>query len=338
MSDDIIGRIENEIAQEGEVQIAEPPVRLLLDGGGSASIIDLYTDMPSFGPTEFDRMIAQRAEAQHNAEGDANDDLQAHAQLAEAEQRVERADAPFACINPPSFNRGTPGQTVTLKPGTSVFDLAGLTFTIEDGEPQLVAFWSGLDREVCPVTVTCAPVLPIAGVANANNSFIRATAVVKWGAHGAKFQAVIDVGTGFEIVVNASNVFLEVFLEGAVWALASGLIVPATREYLVAGSVGTYPAMRTQPAVRSLRADLIAASLSATFDRPAFAATVVGVERIASPFDMTFLDANGVALSTRSFLATEFITTPIVMYGPVVSVMITDTGAGSQYTIIFGVL
>lgn len=329
VDDHTIGRIEDEIARVGEVQVADDPPHLLFDGGGEVSIIEPgYRDMPEFR-THFDEILDQHAAAQHDEEtGAPNDDLQAHAQLADAERRVANKAAPFVCPNPPSWDRGTLGQTVTLKAGASIASGSVFYVAFADGEPQMVAHWLGDDREVCAITVTVAPTPPLP------SAILRAVAQIQWGVHGAKYEILVDVGSGFELSLSASNAYVSVFLEGGIY---TSLPASSNTDYPVSGNIGFGSADREQSSVRSLRG-LVTAAAAVTFVRPAFAATLLAVEQdVAGAITLDFLDGSGGVLFTRALAAGASIVQPIAMQSDVASVRVTNVAIGLVLTtLIFG--
>lgn len=326
---DLLHRINEEFSDsspEGLVEIADAdgPVHLASSGGDTTSIMEgPYQDSRGDAfPTEFDRVLDMHAAA--NAAFPEND-LDVHTQLQNMQRAAENEVAPFTCINPASLDRGNLGQTLTLLPGieTSVSVFA-------DGPEQMAAFWPGDDREACPVTVTSAPVLPY------SSSIVRAVARIKWGVHGAKFEVLVDVGTGFELPINASNVYLSLYLEGGSF-IGGG--EPTMGDQLVAGAIGFYSADHQQAVVRSVRSGSIAAAGTFTAQRPAFATSLLSFERddLSGPTTLEFLDQNSVRRSERQYAALAYITDPIPLTAEISAIQMTN-GAGTsvQFSLVFG--
>lgn len=333
MSDDLLHRIDEEFADdspEGLVEIADSRrTHLFISGGNTTSIMEgSYQDNPgSDFPSEFDHLLDNYARADANSPAN---DLDMHVRVRDIEQAEANAIAPFACINPASFDRGNLGQSVLLKAGALVNPLIVSIFA--DGEEQMVAFWPGEAREACPVTVTAAPVLPYSA------GIVRAVAVIKWGVHGAKFEVEVDLGTGFSLTINASNVYLSLYLEGGTFTGGSGAATMV--DQIVAGSIGFQQADHQQPVVRSVpSAGTVAAAGTFTVLRPAFATSLLSFERgdISGPTTLAFRDQNGTTRFTRQYGALVYIDTPISLPGEIASILVTNGGAAAtNINLVFG--
>lgn len=326
--DDLLHRIDAEFAESSEpgfVEISDArPTNLAVNKGDTVSIMEgPYEDNPgSDFASEFDHIMDMHAAAQAAS---PTNDLDAHVRLEAAKREEENELAPFTCINPVSLYRGNLGQTVTLKPGATLS-----TSVFADGDPQLVSFWPGDDREVCPVTVTAAPVLPY------SSNILRAVAVIKWGVHGAKFEVRIDVGTGFEVTINASNVYLSVYLEGGDF---SGSSPADVSDHLVGGAIGFQQSDHQQPVIRSINSNgTIQNGGTFTALRPAFATSLLSFERsdISGPTTLNFLDQNGTIRFVRQYAALAYIGSPISLPGEIASVQVSNGGAGTNLTLVFG--
>ena len=324
---DLLHRIDQEFedfSSGGCVDIADPggPIHLVSNGGDTTSIVEgPYDDNPgSAFASEFDVILDRHAAV--NAAFPTND-LDAHTQLQAEQRAAENAVAPFTCINPASLDRGNLGQSVLLKPGISP-----ATSVFLDGDPQMVAFWPGDDREACPVTVTAAPQLPY------STSIVRAVANIKWGCHGAKFEALVDIGSGFELSINASNVYLSLYLEGGDF---TGSTPASMGEQIVAGAIGFQQASHQQAVVRSVRS---IGNVAGTFTalRPAFATSLLSFERgdTGGPTTLNFLDQNGTTIFIRTYPAATYVGSPISLTSEIAAVRVTNGGAATPFTLIFG--
>lgn len=288
-----------------------------------------YQDNPgSIYKTEWDHQLDMFSRAQVGPNGQPVDDLDMFTQVQEQQREEENAESQFTNSNPPSLNRGNLGQSVTLNAGAVTTGAVYNTFA--DGPSQMVAFWPGDDRDVQAITVTAQPNVPIS-----TSKIVKLVAKVNWGVHGAKFTVFIDVGTGIEFALNASNAYVELFLEGDSYNNAS---TPANTSYVAAGSIGFKNTSRTQALVRAVR-KIGTSGGTVTVTRPAFASSLVAFDSDlgAGSVTLNFLDAMGQIVFTRVYAANAFITTPVSMPADVVQVQFVPTSSGVYIaTLTFG--
>lgn len=282
------------------------PVRLV-DDGATTEVADDYVDNPgSIFASEFDAELHDRAASHYGPDGQPVDDVDAAIQLRDRQRAREHAISPSTSINPASWDRGTLGQTVELKPGPTAD---------APGQRVMAAYWSGDDREVCPVTVTVAPAMPLpAGI-------VRPVATVQWGVHGARYQADVDAGTGTELTISASSVYVSLYLD-------AGSTVACT----ASASIGFYSSNRTSPVTRTAHLTFTASG-NVTVPRPAFAATVAGFESDdpAGLYTLMLVDGAGTIVGVRA--GVQHLTAPIVLPDDVIAVVVSGTGAAR---LIFG--
>lgn len=328
LTDDLFHRIDEEFEDSSdytEIADSDGPAHLAVSGGDTVSIMEgPYDDNPgSAFASEFDEILDRHAAV--NAAFPTND-LDAYTQLQAQQRAAENAIAPFTCINPASADRGNLGQSVLLKPGRTIS-----TSVFADGEPQLVANWPGDDREACPVVVTAAPALPY------SSNIARIVAKIQWGVHGAKFEVLVDVGTGFELTISASNVYLSLYLEGGDFTTSGAATETDT---LASGAIGFQQADHQQAVVRSVRsAGLVTgAGGGFTVSRPAFATSLLSFERsdTGGPTTLTFRDQNNTTIFVRQYAALAYVGAPISLPSEIASVFVTNGGADSKITLVFG--
>ena len=239
------------------------------------------------------------------------DDLDHAIDMKQRQDAADRRDVPFVGVNPASWDRGVLGQTVLLK------FLAG-----GDGPVQQIVFWPGDPRESCPVTVTIAPVLPLPTLS------VSPLASIRWGTHGAFFNANIDIGTGFQLTLSASSVYVSAFL-----------VDGSLADLNVAASIGFYAMNRTSPVFRTDRFKNLAGLASVDYTRPAFTSTIVGFERsdATASFSLTFLDVAGVSLGQHTIVGNSYLTYPITLPSFCATVRVTNNSAGAvSGTICYG--
>lgn len=212
--------------------------RALLEGDDVDSSRLMDEDLRRLGPSDFD--MAQGANGLSG-------------KLGEREQKwkglVNRA--PFTRGNPPSILQGSLGSTATVAVG---------------GNPAQVALWSGDDAETTVVGVTLFPFDNLF-MPNTSNPELRPYGIVKFGTHGCQATAYVDIGTGAQFSVNASEVSLQVGLDAV-----NG--VGAANTAQISGMLSFGTPTRGAPIQRTVYLETVTVSSSKTVAIPAFAKNV----------------------------------------------------------------
>jgi len=200
--------------------------------------------------------------------------------------------APFERINPPSVLQGTVGGQQSVLPG----------------ENKQVAFWSGVDAETLPVTITFSPVDVLQKV-DELTSFSnkgRPYGIVQFGTRGMLVKAFVDIGRGCQFTVNASEVTLQVACETLFSPTSVG------RPFKLAGMLSFYPTTHTAPITRTVvlrNADIsvnIGPQIIPPFARGVQVLAAVGGATVGnSPaVRVSFVNANGTLIQAYTYPAT----------------------------------
>lgn len=291
---------------------------------------------------DYDARLQQIAESRFGPEGQPLDDLTAKAQDQQIQRDAARDLAPPVSINPASAYHGLLGGQATVYPLT---DGAG-NYVQTSTE---VARWTGRDTEACPVSIALDPlpanVAPLytgqTGVIPppappAVNPIIRPFARIQFGTRDGLVKVEVDIGSGTQIVVPASNVYVEV-----------GLDAGSNTEFRMSSSLAFSTVLRTLPTTRTVYIDAQATDSNPANSfqilRPARAIELVGFERVdpAAAYTLYFLGVdNNVSnpLYVRTIAANAILTAPIFLSNDVYYIWVSKTaGAGtSNARVIFG--
>ncbi|MBI4150704.1 hypothetical protein HY492_01120 [Candidatus Woesearchaeota archaeon] len=284
----------------------------LEDDGAMQEIEDLARGDggTSLFESDFEHMMQLRAASQFAPSGqpipDDPDRFTMHRQLVREEQERE---ARTVSLTPVSFDRGVLGHVATILPGNPVSVAGPLT---------RVAFWPGEDRECQVVSVSVQPAAPFptADVAQ----IIRPYCQIEWGVMGAKYRAEIDCAYGMNLVLNASSVTVSVGLEAT-----------SNTAIDVFGSVGFWSIGRSVPALRTAYIDDLAQTAEQRVDRPPFASTIYGFDRVNTTLQFTIdqMTRNGTTISRRVIAANTYLTAPIPLSNDTAYVIVTNDGGST---------
>jgi hypothetical protein len=224
--------------------------------------------------------------------------------------------AKFTRINPPSVMQGT---------------LGGYQVVRSDAvSPIQVANWGGEDEETIPITVTFAPVeqilLAVLGSAGA-----APYGVIQWGTRASLAKAVVDIGKGMQLTINASYCTLQVGVDSVD---NTGVITNNPVSMKLMGMLSFYPCVRTAPVTRTVYLSF-AGGTSAAVDVPAFAKNVIvlplqsGAPPVAADYEILFLNSAGNTMYTRTVrdATTGPMVTPYPLSDAITAIKIAVTGA-----------
>ncbi len=292
------------------------PFTFLTDNGASVQIEEpaprvLKTDQ------DFDDYLLSQAR-----EAAGGDDLDEAATLRSLHDQVDQTRAPSVSMTPRSWDRGRLGDTQPV--GNDVNITA-------DGLPVLLVHWPGDDRETTAVSLTVAPIL----TPGQNPGLGRAVARIIWGTQDGKFQCDVDIGTGVQLTLVASNVYVYVLF-------LSGITTPLNQKFS-----GAISFQRLNPTNRSTLTDYIdalAGGGSITIPRPQFGNTIQNFSRSNFTDAWTIVGQGTVGgavvtIMTIVIAASTQPQLPIYLPNDVSSLVITNSGAGAgNARVVFGVL
>ncbi len=299
----------------------------LVDDGAFTELED--SDEVDWGNADGDSPIVSdqthdfqlRAEATVGPNGEALDEIDAKYQYREMKRAEDNKLAPSVSIVPPSWDSGTLGGSAQIKPNQD---------TTLAGPIQPLVFWEGEDRESCPVTITVNPLdLPLPNGTGTVGT-VRPIATIKWGTRNGTFEVDIDIGTGVQLVLCASAVYVSAYLDG-------GSDTPIT----VSAGIGFYASSPRNPATRTAYIDNQGSGATVSVPRAKFSSTIVAFERADTTFQYTlaFLDINSQTIGRRVIQAGTYLTSPIILPNDVVQVdVINGGGAGAKSRLVYGVL
>ena len=223
----------------------------------------------------------------------------------EAQKQKAISEAPYRRINPPSAYQALLGGT-------------GVVFVGQD--PQQVIFWQGENVEALPVSIMLWPQT----LTSAGGVSVRPFARIDFGTRDGRVRVDVDLGTGTQLCVPASTVYVSVGVE-----VAAG--VTGTISSRLSASIGFYPIVRTAPITRTSYLDSIAAAATQTITRPAFANSIIGFERLDTTAQYTILfNANLVNVSRHIIAANTYLTAPIYLSNDITEVVVTNNGGGTD--------
>jgi hypothetical protein len=266
----------------------------LVDDGAFVEVMDrdliegdTPTGVDSAFQTDFEHEFEMREAAYKGPDGQKLDDLDHAINLRHMQREEAAKEAPHRNINPPSWDRGKLGGGYLLRPGVP---------TSAAGLQQLLVHWPGDDREVVPVVVTANPLNPLPTSGFVLRPFIN----VKWGNNNGEFEADIDVGTGVQLAISASSVYVT-----------AGLDALSTTDLFVSAAIGFYSADKACQAARTSYLDAIASgATTAGIARPRFATTIASFLRsdVANAYTLNLKDANGTIIGAIAVAANTIVT------------------------------
>jgi hypothetical protein len=279
-------QMEETIDLDDPVEVDESPFGpAILDNDGYPNNRPAVEQELEFGHTlespddeygdDLEHEAQQRQEAEDTVGAGASD-LTVLNRLQEVKKREQAARSPYININPESAARALLGN--------------GLDVTAEPGEvsPQFkqVASWGGVDVETRPVSIMFAPVKQIIYPPPlvATPMFFRPVGRIFFGTGGFTNQIDIDMARGCQLTVPASQVTLQVGLDGV--PLASQAV-----QMTLGGSISFMPIIRTTPITRTIYFDPLGGGLSLPVIIPFFAKRVTLLTAAGGAMTIEFTDA-----------------------------------------------
>jgi hypothetical protein len=120
---------------------------------------------------------------------------------------------------------------------------------VTPGNNAQVAMWGGADAETLPVTVIFAPVQQVNTFFGAPGvNALRPYGIIQFGTRGFLTKAEVDIGRGCQFTVNASQVSLQVGLEGP----APGETPAPNTSMLLSGMLSFYTTTHRPPVTRTI--------------------------------------------------------------------------------------
>jgi hypothetical protein len=244
--------------------------------------------------------------------------------------------AKFVRLQPPSVLKGTLGGQQNVLPITQQPPNPNPNGLVVS--PAQVANWGGTeDAETTIVTVTFSPVvapqtrLPGEGY---NGSVFRPYGIVQWGTRGAMVNLEVDIGTGRQFCIGASQVNLLVALDTDPSQLPNSVGSFGLR---LSGMLSFLPVQKNQQLTRTKYVDVPTAMTGDTIIVPPFATSVaLWRSDVTDSNVLTFRNAagNGVYVWTQAAGQANDMLTPIPLTGEVFSIGVVNTG-GHAYSLIF---
>lgn len=230
---------------------------------------DTPSGVDSAFQTDFEHDFEMRERAYRGPNGQKLDDLDQAINLRQMQREEAAKVSPHRNVNPASWDSGILGGQAIVPANSAAL-----------GQAKEVVMWVGEDREALPVLITLRPrELPTpAGGAG----IIRPFARIRWGTRNGEFVAHVDVGTGVQLALGASSVYVEV-----------GLDVGSTVDSQIAAALSFWSADKSTPATRTAYIDALAAGGTlANVLRPNFATTIQSFVRsdVAGAYTITMRD------------------------------------------------
>lgn len=286
--DDLDALISSDISDDDRSQVRT--------NGATTDILDTELFHGDGGDSRFqsdwEHDLELREESSYGPDGEVLEELDQKFKYDVLKRSEEESEFPRSSINPSSWDRGSLGDQVTLTPGRP---------TTADGAIQPMAYWPGDDRDVCPVTITVAPVILDPTVAV--GGVVRAVARINWGTKNGRFQMDVDIGIGFQLTLEASSVYVSGFLEAN-----------STVNWNVHASIGFYTTARPVPVTRTAYVSNSATGAPGVVNvtRPSFASSMTFMRQLATDtYTISFLDANLTTIGQRDVAASAYVETPI---------------------------
>jgi hypothetical protein len=256
---------------------------------------------------EFHDRLAQDDEASVDVEGRPRSDLDRMAHSAGLKQQAIQTVAPFVRINPETASRALLGGRATVNPGQ---------------DPVQVINWVGEDVEACAVTITLQPLIVFGTSGASSPATIQGFARISWGSRDGVQTVDVDVGSGCQLTVVASVVYVSVGQQPLTGLLLGG---PLT----LSASLGFFTCTRTEPLTYTNYVDNAATNQIDTFARPAFASHVYFARfPQGDSWTLDFRRNNGGApIYSRVIPADVFLDAPIKLPNDTGMVKVIYTGA-----------
>jgi len=270
---------------------------------------------------DFTHFLEQNEEAAFGPDGQPLDDMDHKFNLREMQKAEDNEEAPFRSVGPTTWDRGVLGGIYQVQPAV---------VTTNAGPLIEAVFWPGEDKESRAVTVTIQPEQPLEVSPVSGSVIIRPTARINWGTRNGKFQADVDVGTGFEFTLSASYIYVSLGLDGG-----------SNTAYNLLAGLSFYSASHTRPALRTTYLDSQGSGAGGLVNiaRPAFANTIEAFDRsdFTAGYTLDFKDINGVKIGQRIIAASTTLAVPLMLANDVRSIDVTNSGAGGTSSrLVFG--
>ena len=283
-----------------QTEIADHRPTSLLDDGAFVRVADHevmtgnYDGGDSAFQSDTERDLQLRAESMIGPDGQVLDELDAATMFQELRRR-DRADlVTTVSLSPPSAAHALLGGSALCQPGDP---------TTLAGRLQQVVFWAGDDLESTPCTITLGQVkAPV--VSGGGSVKIRPVARVTWGTRTASYSVDLDIGTGAQLTVCASSVYVSCYLD-----------VGSTQATELCASLGFYSSTPRNPATRTIYFDGLGTSSPVSTPRPTYSNQILNVTRSVNGAALTlrFFDSSGAVIGVQTILANTALASPIVL-------------------------
>jgi hypothetical protein len=252
----------------------------------------------------IDQMVQHRGEMTRAAVG--RDELDEKVEAREEDRLVEKGDAPWVRVTPPSAYQGVLGGTQVITPNV---------------QPVEIVNWHGADIEAGPITITLANTGNPESSAFPVDGYYDAYAVIRFGCRGVMATVIVDIGAGVQLTVGASSIIVQV---GVTVAGLTGVL----SQQQVSAMLSFYPVVRNTHVTRTCYTGTLVAKAVATFNVPAFAQSILPIvkpQQPGTPFYVNCRDLLGNslqvlyvagAISDRIDLAGDVKTVQIINPGP----------------------
>lgn len=228
---------------------------------------DSEEEVDEYVPGTDDIEDADRA---HRQLPPGSGDLEHKAALRHNRAAVLNQQAPFSNTNPPDVVNGMQGNAAIVQPGQLI----------------QVCNYQGDDAHCAPLTLSVFPVQQLHiedagsnGVGPIDVPTFRPFARIRFGCKGAAAEALIDIGTGFQLTVAGSMTTIEVGLHDDVSGTPLNQFDLQYQSMKLAGMISAFkPIVRTAPLTYTVYADAIAGAGTTFYYIPPFAKSVLFVK------------------------------------------------------------
>jgi len=263
-----------------------------------------------YGYDDFDGMLDDVEQV-----GGSLGDLDTQAKLARLHRQRLNQAAPFVRTGPPSFGKGTSGNTVLVTQGQP---------------PTAIANWVADDEsEATTIMVTLFPTVDFVGTLPLNMIQTgaprsRPFAEIRWGSRATPAVARVDMAKGCQFPVSASFVAVNVGLD---------YVNSSTVQMALGGWLSAFTGQHVTPVKRTIYIDSLAAAGTSTFLVPTFATQLLPPQRtpLSNQFTLDFYDnVNNLIFSVQGGAGTtSFMTAPLDLPDDAYSCTLTNDGASS---------
>lgn len=277
--------------------------------------------------TDFGAMVRQLGEASVDRDGAPVGDLEREIQFRNLKRAEKNKQAPQVRTNPPATDACL-GQTVSVTSG---------------GQEQDCCWWTAEDEDSCTIVINLwnagagafgggGTKWPSATNPSSVNYSYRPYAVIIFGTDGGAARVVVDIGTGCQVRVAASSVYVKIGMDAAPAGTAAGTMQ-------LGAAIAFRNASHGMPITKTLYIDSLANAGTSTVVVPLFAKLLLPLQRsdLAGAVNLDFKDAAGTILYSRALTATQVMTESEPLANDVYQITVTNNGPDtSTYRLVFG--